>query len=131
MTAILLDTTVVIDVLRGRPDATRRLANLRDSGDQAYVCAIKVEQVARELRPSELISARRLFRGLRIAALGRAEGWRAGEWRREFAARGQALGQADCLIGAAAVTLGGRLATGSPRHFPFDELDVEHWPARA
>lgn len=27
--------------------------------------------------------------------------------------------------------LGGRLATGSPRHFPFDELDVEHWPARA
>lgn len=131
MAAILLDTTVVIDVLRGRPDAIRRLGNLRDSGDQAYVCAINVEEVARGLRPSELISARRFFRGLRIAALGRAEGWRAGEWRREFAARGQALGQADCLIGAAAVTLGGRLATGNPRDFPFDELDVEHWPAGA
>jgi predicted nucleic acid-binding protein len=131
MAAVLLDTTVVIDLLRGRPDAIGRLRLLRDSGDHAYVCAINVEETARGLRTFELESAQRLFSGLRVASLGRAEGWRAGRWRREFASRGQTLKQADCLIGAAAVSLGGRLATGNPRDFPFDELAVEHWPAGA
>jgi len=131
VTAILLDTTVVIDLLRGRPDAIQRLRRLRDSGDLACVCAINVEETVRGLRAPEVESARRLFAGLREAALGETEGWRAGEWRREFAARGQTLKQADCLIGAAAVTLGGRLATGNPRDFPFDGLAVEHWSAGA
>jgi len=131
MAAVLLDTTVVIDLLRGRPDAIRRLRRLRDSGDQPYVCAINVEETARGLRPSDVEPARRLLGALRIAALGAEEGWRAGEWRRDFAARGRTLSQADCLIAAAALALGGRLATGNPRDFPIDMLDVEHWPAGA
>jgi len=131
MAAVLLDTTVVIDLLRGRPDAIRRLRRLRDSGDQPYVCAINVEETARGLRLSDVEPARRLLGALRIAALGEEEGWRAGEWRRDFAARGRTLSQADCLIAAAALALGGRLATGNPRDFPIDMLDVEHWPAGA
>jgi len=39
------------------------------------------------------------------------------------------LAQGDCLIAAAAAAIGGRLATGNPRHFPMPELQVEHWPA--
>jgi hypothetical protein len=35
--------------------------------------------------------------------------------------------QADCLIAAAAIGVGARLATGNPKHFPMPELDVEHW----
>ena len=131
MAAVLLDTTVVIDLLRGRPEAIRRLSRLRDSGDHPYVCAINVEEAVRGLRPSELEPARRLFDGVRIAALGRREGWQAGEWRRDFAARGRTLTQADCLIAAAAIAIRGRLATGNPRDFPVEGLDVEHWPAGA
>lgn len=131
MAAVLLDTTVLIDLLRGRPDAIRRLRHLRKSGDHAYVCAVNVEETVRGLRPSELAPARRLFAGLRVASLRETEGWKAGEWRRDFAASGRTLTQADCLIAAAAVALGGRLATGNPRDYPFEELTVEHWPAGA
>ncbi len=70
----------------------------------------------------------RLLTALRIAPLGRAEGERAGRWRARFAADGVRLGQADCLIAAAAVGVGARLATGNPRDFPMDELEVEDWP---
>jgi predicted nucleic acid-binding protein len=129
MAAVLLDTTVVIDLLRGRTGAVARLRALRDGGDLVHVCAITVEETVRGLRPDEDASARGLFSGLRIAALGDEEGWRAGEWRRWFAARGQTLSQADCLVAAAALAVGGRLATGNPRDFPMDELSVEHWPA--
>jgi predicted nucleic acid-binding protein len=37
------------------------------------------------------------------------------------------LDQADCLIAAAAVGVGARLATGNPDDFPMPELEVEDW----
>ena len=131
MAAILLDTTVIIDLLRGRTEARRRLTELHDVGDSPYVCAINVEETVRGLTPSEREAAKRLFTGLRIVPLTDAEGRRAGEWRRSYASRGRTLAQADCLIAAAAVTIGARLATGNPRDFPMAELAVEHWPASA
>jgi predicted nucleic acid-binding protein len=128
---LLLDTTVLIDLLRGRPDARRRLLGLRERGDAPYVCAVNVEETVRGLRPPEHDAARDLFAGLRIVPLGVIEGWRAGQWRRQFSERGRTLGQADCLVAAAALSLGGRLATGNPRDFPMREITVEHWPVGA
>ena len=129
MAAVLLDTTVVIDLLRGRRGATARLRSLRESGDVAYVCAINIDETVRGLRSGEDTGARQLFAGLRTIVLGEREGWQAGEWRRRFAAGGQSLSQADCLVAAAAVSFGARLATGNPRDFPMGELKLEHWPA--
>jgi predicted nucleic acid-binding protein len=125
---VLLDTTVLIDLLRGRA-AVGRLRKLRAAGDDPHVSAINVEETVRGLRPGEEEHARRLFDGLRIAPLGSGEGWRAGAWRRDFASRGVTLAQADCLVAAAALAVGGRLATGNPKDFPMAELSVDHWPA--
>ena len=127
---VLLDTTVLIDVLRGRR-AAERLLGFRTSGEVPLVCCINVEEIWRGIRPGEEDAAANLLDGLRLADLGVAEGKRAGHWRREAAARGITLTQADCLIAAAAVGAGARLATGNPKHFPMEELEVEHWPAGA
>jgi predicted nucleic acid-binding protein len=131
MAAVLLDTTVLIDLLRGRDGAAASLRTLRVARDTVHTCAINVEETVRGLRPAEHEAAERLFSGLRIIPLGAEEGWRAGEWRRAFAERGRTLAQADCLIAAAAVAAGARLATGIPKDFPFQELTVEHWAAGA
>lgn len=128
MAAVLLDTTVLIDILRGRPAATARLARLRADADTPYVCAVNVEEVTRGLRPDEEAPASRLFEGLHLAPLGLAEGRRAGRWRRELASSGLSLSQADCLIAAAAAGIRARLATGNPKDFPMTEIQVEHWP---
>jgi len=124
--SILLDTTVLIDVLRGAPAADRVL-NMRLS-ELPYVCAINIEEVWRGLRPHEEEAASRLVDALRLADLDAREARRAGSWRRDFAAKGVTLSQADCLIAAAAVGVGARLATGNPGDFPMEELEVEHWP---
>lgn len=129
MAAVLLDTTVVIDVLRGRSGAIARLRALHDAGDVPYVCAVTAEETVRGLRPSEDGAARALFSGLRPAPLSTHEGWQAGEWRRRFAAGGVTLSQADCLVAAAALAVRARLATGNPRDFPMEEVPVDHWPA--
>jgi predicted nucleic acid-binding protein len=124
---LLVDSTVLIDALRGRT-AAERLRRARREGDEPWVCAISVEEIWRGVLDGERAVACRLFRGLRCAPLGVAEGERAGLWRRRFASRGVTLHQADCLIAAAAVGIGARLVTGNPRDFPMDEVDVVHWP---
>lgn len=123
----LLDTTVLIDHLRGAP-AAERVSGLLDRGDVVATTAINVEEIARGLRDAEKDVAERLVDGLVLIALGRNEGWLAGGWRRSYAAKGRSLAQADCLIAAAAVTTGGTLVTGNPKDFPMKEVRVEHWP---
>lgn len=127
MAELLLDTTVLIDALRGR-EAAERLRGLRGEGPPPYVCAVNVEEVWRGARPNEEEAVGRLLGALRIAPLREAEGERAGRWRSQFAAQGTTLSQADCLIAAAALGVGARLATGNPRDFPMAEVEVEHWP---
>jgi predicted nucleic acid-binding protein len=124
---LLLDTTVLIDALRGR-SAAERVRGLRGTGQTPWICAINVEEVLRGVKGKEEASVARLLAGLRIAPLGRAEGELAGRWRRDHARKGITLSQADCLIAAAAVGVDARLATGNPKHFPMAEVEVEHWP---
>lgn len=130
MARLLLDSTVLIDALRGRAAASR-LAGLRRTGTEPWVCAISAEEIWRGIQTNEETVARRLFNGLRVAPLGTSEGIRAGQWRRDFAARGITLHQADCLIAAAALGVGASLATANVADFPMAELTIEHWPAGA
>jgi predicted nucleic acid-binding protein len=127
MARVLLDTTVLIDALRGR-GAANRLSRLRAQRDMPFVCAVNIEEVFRGIRPGEGASVAALLNGLLIAPLGRTEGERAGTWRRSFAARGISLSQVDCLVAAAALGMDARLATGNPKDFPMSEIVVEHWP---
>ncbi len=129
---VVLDTTVLIDLLRGRNEAAARLGALHGAGESLFTTVVNVEEIHRGLRSTrERRAADRLLVGLRLAPLGRAEGARAGEWRRAHADRGVTLSQSDCLIAAGAAGVGARLATGNPKHFPMAGVTVEHWPAGA
>lgn len=123
----ILDSTVLIDFLRGRP-AVARVARLRDSSDVPATTSINVEEIVRGLRPAEVDIARRLFDGLVVLPIDGEIAWQAGTWRRSFAARGVTLYQADCLIAATARKHHAALMTGNPKDFPMDDIAVEHWP---
>jgi predicted nucleic acid-binding protein len=126
--ALVLDTTILIDALRGRP-AAERVRALGGSGELLMTTAINVEEIMRGLRADETTVLRQLVGGLRVLPIRQADAERAGTWRREFAQQGVTLTQADCLIAATAVGAGARLATANIKDFPMPELSVEHWPA--
>lgn len=123
----VIDSTVLIDFLRGRP-AVGRLAVLRSAGDIPATTAINVEEVVRGLRPAEVGAAETLFRGLVVLPVDAAAAWRAGAWRRDLATHGVTLFQADCLVAATTLVNRATLATGNPTAFPMPELAVDHWP---
>lgn len=124
---VVLDTTVLIDALRGRP-AADRVRDLLLREETLLTTAINVEEVVRGLRDVEQPALESLFAGLRVLPIRRSEAERAGRWRRDHAARGVTLHQADCLIAATAVGAAARLATANVKDFPIPELTVEEWP---
>jgi len=127
MGAVVLDTTILIDVLRGGP-AAERVRRLMATRETLLTTAINVEEIVRGLRAEETVAASTLFAGLLVLPILRGDGERAGRWRAAYASRGVTLHQADCLIAAVAVGVGARLATGNVKDFPMAELIVEEWP---
>jgi hypothetical protein len=125
--SLLLDSTVLIDALRGRPAATR-IRELRVVGHVPWTCAINIEEIVRGAFAHEEEAVSRFIGALRLAPIGRKEAERAGRWRRRYADRGVTLSQSDCLIAAAAVGAGLPVATGNPKRFPMDEVEIQHWP---
>jgi predicted nucleic acid-binding protein len=125
--AIVLDTTVLIDALRGKP-AAARIRELAANREILLTTSINTEEIVRGLPDNEFNVAAALFTGIRVLPIRHEDGERAGRWRRYFAGSGVTLHQADCLIAAATAGFGARLATGNPKDFPMDGLIVDHWP---
>lgn len=128
MALLLLDSSVLVDALRGR-SAAERIRELLAQAVIPVVSPINVEEIVRGLRDGERGRSLGFLGGLRVVDLDRQQAIQAADWRRGYARRGITLAQADCLIAAAAVKVGALLATGNPKDFPMPELIVEHWPA--
>ena len=111
---VVLDTTVLIDVLRGDETARRWLGGLDEVPTCSEVCRI---EVIRGLRSAERSAAEVLFAGLDWAEVTEPIARLAGELgRRHRASHGLAV--ADLVVAATAQHLGAALATHNLRHYP-------------
>jgi predicted nucleic acid-binding protein len=111
---IVLDTTVLIDVLRGHRPA---LAYLRALDEPPACSELTRVEVIRGLRRREREATETLMRTLRWVAVDEPIARRAGalgeRWRKSHA-----LSTVDLVIAATAEELGAELATSNTRHYP-------------
>jgi predicted nucleic acid-binding protein len=102
MTRYVLDTSFVIDHLRGDPAAVARFARLFENGDEPIIN----EVVACEAWAGSPLAGdpalKRLIQVAEFVQPGPESAERAGRWRQEARSRGHALSLADALIAAAA-----------------------------
>jgi predicted nucleic acid-binding protein len=117
---IVVDTTVLIDVLRGHRPALEWLQSL----ETVPACSelTRVEMV-RGLRHAELAAGESLMRALQWVAVDEEIGRRAGTLGRRWR-RSHGIGTVDLVIAATAQHLDAALATSNVRHFPmFEHLE--------
>lgn len=112
---ILLDTTILIDVLRGSDAAARWLGSLEEVPACSEVTRV---EVLRGVRSEERGPTERLLAALRWIPVDEPIARRAGELGREHRASHPGLGVADLIIAATAASVGAELATANVRHFP-------------
>ena len=111
---IVLDTTVLIDLLRGHPAALSYLRSL----DEVPACSeVTRVELMRGVRQRERDATEGLMRSLRWVALDEQIARRAGALGRTWR-RSHLLATSDLIIAATAEELGADLATSNTRHFP-------------
>jgi predicted nucleic acid-binding protein len=113
--SVLLDTSVVIDVLRAFPAALRYAHAL----DEVPSCSeVSRVEILRGMRSAQRTSTERLFRTLRWVGLDESIARRAGELGRAFRRSHPGISTPDLVIAATADELDLELATLNVKHFP-------------
>ena len=129
MPSYLLDTTVLIDYLRGNAEVRTRLRALTENGHQLCICAINVAELAAGLREEERVATERFLSALSYIDLTFDIAKTAGAYRYAFARRGTAYKITDLLIGAAAFAHDAVLLTDNVKDFQIPGLQVERLPS--
>jgi predicted nucleic acid-binding protein len=126
----LLDTSVLIDVLRGVHGRAEELAHLVENGHLLACSVITVAEVYAGMRPRERAATKTLLDSLETYDVTRQIAERAGLLRRTWAARGKTIALVDLLIASTALELGVVLVTDNIRDFPMKELQLHRSPTR-
>ena len=121
MSKLLLDTDVLIDLLRGR-HATRQF--LAQATQEAIPCCsvISVAELSAGRRAGEESATEALVNALVVVPVTREIAEVAGRFKRTI--RRRTLELADCLIAATAFVESATLVTGNVKDYPMSEVNV-------
>jgi predicted nucleic acid-binding protein len=120
---LLLDTSVLIDVLRLRRGRRELLAELVQAGHMLATTALNVAEVYAGMRPEEAPKTEALLGVLDCYDLTGTSGRRAGALKRQWARKGRTLALADMIVAAIALDRGCTLMTDNRKDFPMEELE--------
>lgn len=121
---VLLDTSFIIDFLRGRPEAGKRWDSLIREEVILGCCAVNIEEVYAGMKPDEERITSTFLQALYYFNLTREAARKAGEYRREYRGRGITLHTPDTLIAGVCSYHGLALVTKNASHFPMDDFPV-------
>ena len=117
MAVIVADTDVLIDFLRGRGEAAKRVAlelTTRSFGTTA-ITAFELRSGARTSNQRKGIDT--LLDAMTVLSFGPEEARVAADLRRQLEGQGQGIGMADYMIAAVCIVSDGVLLTRNRRHF--------------
>lgn len=120
---ILLDTSVLIDVLRDRHQRREFLARLVEANHTPATTILNVAELYAGMRPGEERITETLLSELLCLGITVGAARLGGTLKYAWAKRGKTLGLADALIAAVAIEEHCALATDNKHDFPMNELE--------
>lgn len=122
---IVLDSSVVIDLLRGSVSDPSLLDPAREP---VMISTVTVHEILTGMRPGEEQRTKDLLSSFVVVPFGHREAEMSAKWRMEYRSRGITLGLPDTAIAATAAVRNLPLASGNVKDFPMPELRIEQWP---
>ncbi len=124
MSGVLVDSDILIEVLRGRrPEVVRKWKELVDQVEPIFCSPVSIAEIRHGMRAHERESTERVFSALICVPIDAEIGARAGDYLRAFRSS-HALELADALIAATASVHQLELWTLNRKHFPMKDLTL-------
>lgn len=120
---LLLDTTVLVDVLRARQNRRSLLAELVAGGHVLATAAINIGEVYAGMRRGEESRTEAFLSSLDCYPLTAAIARRAGSLKSAWAQKGRTLTLADMMVAATTLEHGLALMTDNRKDLPLPELN--------
>ena len=120
----LLDTTVLIDVMRARNRRREFLTQLLRDGHTLATSVLNIAELYAGMRPGEEIRTEAFLSGLLCLDLTPSAARFAGKLKGQWSAKGRTLTLADTIIAAVSIENRCHLLTDNPRHFPMHDLNL-------
>ena len=118
---VLLDSDVIIEILRGRAETAAQLLSTEDLGIPTHCCAIAWAEVMAGSRPGEAGITEMFFQARGEVVIDAETGRRAGGYLSRYA-KSHEVEIVDALVAAAASTTGLHLWTLNRKHYPMDDI---------
>ena len=125
---LLLDTTVLIDVLRARQNRRLLLGDLVAGGHLLATSAINLAEVYAGMQSGEQTKTEAFLVSLECYPMTATIARRAGALKNESARKGRTLSLADMIVAATALEHGVTLMTDNRKDFSFPELNIYPLP---
>jgi hypothetical protein len=125
---LLLDTSILIDVLRLQNRRNEWLAELVRGGHTLSTTALNIGEIYAGMRPAEETKTEALLSGLEVHELSGASARLAGRLKNTWARRGHTLRLADTIAAAIAIERRCALLTDNRKDFPMAEAQLYPMP---
>jgi predicted nucleic acid-binding protein len=119
---LLLDTSVLIDVLRLRHGRRELLAELARGGHTLATTALNIAELYASMRPEEETRTENFLDALECYELTSVAGRLAGSLKNKYARKGRTLTLADTIVAAITMERRCTLMTDNRKDFPMPEL---------
>ena len=124
----LVDTDILIWILRGNEKYEKFLLDLKDKGSFS-VSTITIAEIYKNIYPSEIVKTESVIGEFLIWDVTSAVAKQAGLYWQEHIKHSKALSLTDCLIAATANVNNLMLVSLNIRHFPMKDIKFQRPPA--
>jgi predicted nucleic acid-binding protein len=121
---LLLDSSVLIDVLRGQKSRRELLARLVSDGHHLKTTVVNVAEIYMGIRLGEAPRIEALFALLDCYALDAETAKQAGMLKSTWGKKGVTISLPDAIVAAIAIDQNCVLATDNRKDFPMPELNL-------
>ena len=119
---LLLDTSILIDVLRLKNQRSEWLATLVREGHTLSTTTLNIAEIYAGMRPAEESRTEALLSGLEVYELSGTSARMAGKLKNTWARKGHTLTLSDTIVAAIAIEKGCALLTDNRKDFPMPEV---------
>ncbi len=119
----LIDTDILIWVLRGNKKYEEFLQNLKDK-EALSISAVTIAEIYKNIFPSEIMKTENVLNQLQTWDITSAIAKQAGFYWQQYAKKLKNLSLTDCLIAATANVNNVTLVSLNIRHFPMKDISI-------